>query len=122
MRSSSSSNERDGRIVQVVASSQSTVFLTGAGRVYQTGTVHGHVYPSPLRVAIPMGVPCVEVAAGRHFVLARMEGGVAVVSWGAGHFGQLGVPAQKPSPRNSRDESDGSSSAASGTEKQITFT
>jgi alpha-tubulin suppressor-like RCC1 family protein len=78
-------------IVQAVATCQSTAFLTSTGRVYAVGTLHGRVYPNPYRVEIPLPLTCVQLAAGRHFLLARMEGGRAVVSWGAGHFGQLGV-------------------------------
>lgn len=80
-----------GAVLQAVATSQSTLFLTQAGRIYQTGTFHGFVNPSPTAVTIPLPIPAVEIAAGRHFCLARMQGGVAVCSWGAGHFGQLGI-------------------------------
>ena len=86
-----SESDPDGAIIQAIATSQSTVFLTQAGKVYQVGTLHGRVYPHPTSVDIPLPLPCVELAAGRHFVLGRMEGGLAVCSWGAGHFGQLGI-------------------------------
>lgn len=84
-------NIDDQRITQVACSSQSTLFLTATGKVYQTGTLHGVVYKTPVPVTIPIPRKCVEIAAGRHFCLGRMEGGLAVVSWGAGHFGQLGL-------------------------------
>jgi alpha-tubulin suppressor-like RCC1 family protein len=84
--------DEDSRTTQIAASAQSTVFLTSSGRVYQTGTLHGHVIPFPTRVAIPLPIPAVQVSCGRHFCLALMQGGV-VVSWGAGHFGQLGIGA-----------------------------
>jgi hypothetical protein len=88
------SEDGDGptQIVQVDASAQSTVFLTAKGRVYQSGTLHGHVLPSPTRVTIPLPIPATQVSCGRHYCLALMKGGV-VVSWGAGHFGQLGIGA-----------------------------
>ena len=78
-------------IAQAVCTAQSTVFLTSGGQVYQTGTLHGRIYTTPHPVVIPMPLKCVQIAAGRHFCLGRMEGGLAVVSWGAGHFGQLGI-------------------------------
>ena len=81
----------DSDIVQVACTTQSSLFLTAAGKVYQTGTLHGKITPTPMPVTIPMALKCVEIAAGRHFCLGRMEGGLAVVSWGAGHFGQLGI-------------------------------
>ena len=87
-RSSGESGEQTG-VIQAVATAQSTLFLTFAGKVYQTGTLHGQVSVHPTALAIPLPIPCVELAAGRHFCLARMQGGIAVCSWGAGHFGQL---------------------------------
>lgn len=77
-------------IEQVACSSTSSIFRTSSGRVYQCGTLHGRQWTSPRRVEIQLPLKCVELAAGRHFCLGRMEGGVGVVSWGAGHFGQLG--------------------------------
>ena len=76
---------------QVVCSTTATIFLTEQGRVYQCGTFHGRQWTSPTRVEIPYPRKCVEVAAGRHFCIGRMEKGIGVVSWGAGHFGQLGL-------------------------------
>ena len=82
--------EGDGDgVLQAVATAQSTVFLTMVGKVYQTGTLHGQVSFYPTAISMPLPIPCVELAAGRHFCLARMQGGIAVCSWGAGHFGQL---------------------------------
>lgn len=81
----------DQRISQVKCTAQSTLFLTEKGKVYQTGTLHGRKHMKPVPVTIPLPLKCAEISAGRHFCLARMEGGKAVVSWGAGHFGQLGV-------------------------------
>lgn len=83
--------DEDEKIVQVVCTAQSTVFLTSNGSVYQTGTFHGRVYRSPSLITIPLPLKCVQVSAGRHFCIGKMEGGLAVVTWGAGHFGQLGV-------------------------------
>ena len=85
-------NKCDGKDIEdAVCTTQSTIFLTKHGKVYQTGTLHGRVLTSPTKVEIPLPLKCVQIAAGRHFCLGRMEGGLAVVSWGAGHFGQLGV-------------------------------
>jgi alpha-tubulin suppressor-like RCC1 family protein len=85
-------DDEQSDVVQADASAQSTVFLTSSGKVYQTGTIHGHVYSSPTRVTIPLPLPAIQVSCGRHFCVALMRGGV-VVSWGAGHFGQLGIGA-----------------------------
>ena len=82
-------------IEQAVCTSQSTVFLTSEGKIYQTGTLHGQVYESPTIVEIKYALKCVEISAGRHFCLGRLEGGQAVLSWGAGHFGQLGLGGDK---------------------------
>ena len=78
-------------VVQVVCSSTATIFVTQQGRVYQTGTLHGDVSCTPARVEVAFPRKCVQVAAGRHFCIGRLEQGVGVVSWGAGHFGQLGL-------------------------------
>lgn len=88
---SSSSSDADADIQQAVASAQSTIFLSKSGKIYQTGTVHGQIYETPSPIVTKLPLPCVEVAAGRHFCLGRVKGGVAVFSWGAGHFGQLGL-------------------------------
>mmetsp|Transcript_3575 Transcript_3575/g.7204 ORF Transcript_3575/g.7204 Transcript_3575/m.7204 type:complete len:668 (-) Transcript_3575:46-2049(-) len=88
---SNSSGDSDGEIAQAVASSQSTIFLTKSGKIYQTGTVHGQIHKTPSPILTKLPLPCVEVSAGRHFCLGRVKGGVAVFSWGAGHFGQLGL-------------------------------
>jgi len=81
----------DALPLSAVCTAQSTVILTEKGTVFQTGTLHGRVYPnwSPVHFSLPL--KCAQVSAGRHFVVARMEGGQAVLTWGAGHFGQLGV-------------------------------
>lgn len=71
-------------IEQAVCTSQSTVFLSSEGKIYQTGTLHGQIYESPTLVEIKYALKCVEISAGRHFCLGRLEGGQAVVSWGAG--------------------------------------
>jgi alpha-tubulin suppressor-like RCC1 family protein len=78
-------------ISQTACTAQSTIFLTEQGKIYQTGTMHGRVYKETVPIVVPLPLKCVEIAAGRHFCLGRMEGGLATVSWGAGHFGQLGV-------------------------------
>jgi len=78
---------------QVVCSATATFFLTRDGHVYQTGTLHGIVATRPTRVLQALAFPrkCVQISAGRHFCIAKLEHGIGVVSWGAGHFGQLGL-------------------------------
>lgn len=97
----SNNNDESCDVQQVVCTVQSTVFLTNSGKVYQTGTLHGRVMPEAIPITIPLALKCVQVAAGRHFCLGMMEGGLAVVSWGAGHFGQLGLGANKKSEDSS---------------------
>lgn len=84
---------KDGKddLVQIATSSASSFFLTKGGSIYTCGTLHGKVTPSLTKTIIQLPLKCVEIAAGRHFALARMEGGLAVCSWGAGHFGQLAL-------------------------------
>jgi len=98
-------------VAPAACSSAASFFLSGSrhNRITMMGTIHGRVMNplleqqsnnnnkswnpfmiSPSTVTIAMPLPCVELAAGRHFCLARLEGGLAVLSWGAGHFGQLG--------------------------------
>jgi len=78
-------------LIDVQCTSASSYFLTKAGKIYNCGTVHGHVQPSLTHVTVHLPLKCVQLAAGRHFCLGRMEGGLAVCAWGAGHFGQLGL-------------------------------
>ena len=78
-------------LVDVQCTIASTHFLTRSGKIYSCGTLHGQVRPSPTRITIALPLKCVQLATGRHFCLARMEGGLAVCAWGAGHFGQLGL-------------------------------
>ena len=84
-------NGEDDELIHVATSSTSSFFLTERGKVYTCGTLHGYVLPSLTQLVIQLPLKCVEIAAGRHFGLARMEGGLAVCSWGAGHFGQLAL-------------------------------
>ena len=81
---------KDGLPVSAACSSQATIAATEKGRVYMTGTMHGHVYRSWTRIEVPLPGKVTAVAAGRHFAIALTEKN-AVVTWGAGHFGQLGV-------------------------------
>mmetsp|Transcript_13846 Transcript_13846/g.32345 ORF Transcript_13846/g.32345 Transcript_13846/m.32345 type:complete len:694 (+) Transcript_13846:103-2184(+) len=78
-------------LVDVQCTIASTYFLTQSGKIYNCGTVHGHVRPSLTQTIIQLPLKCVQIATGRHYCLARMEGGLAVCAWGAGHFGQLGL-------------------------------
>jgi len=115
---SSDDDSDKNEVRQVDCTAQSTVFLTQSGKIYQTGTLHGRVCQVPSPVIIPLPLKCVEVSAGRHFCLGRMEGGLAVVSWGAGHFGQLGVGTGSSSSSGDAPGSQGSPDNNS----QITFT
>eukprot|EP00536_Pseudo-nitzschia_multiseries_P011725 jgi/Psemu1/206635/e_gw1.412.58.1 len=78
-------------LVDVQCTSASTYFLTRSGKIYNCGTVHGHIRTSLTQTIVKLPLKCVQLATGRHFCLARMEGGLAVCAWGAGHFGQLGL-------------------------------
>jgi alpha-tubulin suppressor-like RCC1 family protein len=83
--------EQNDSLIQVASTASATMFLTSSGKIYMSGTLHGRVESPMTRTIIPLPLKCVEIACGRHFGLARMEGGLAVCSWGAGHFGQLGL-------------------------------
>lgn len=85
-----SHDDDDVMIQDIQCTWTSSIFLTTKGKVYQTGTVHGKLSPTPRPVIIRLPLQVAQIAAGRHFCLAKMEGGLAVCSWGAGHFGQLG--------------------------------
>ena len=78
-------------VVDVACGASASYFLTANGKIYTCGTMHGKIRPKLTRKIIQLPLKCAQIAAGRHFVLARMEGGLAVCSWGAGHFGQLGL-------------------------------
>lgn len=58
--------------------------------IYTLGTICGSIYkfPTPLPTRLPLA--CTKIASGRRHVLALMEGGQIVMSWGSDHFGQLG--------------------------------
>ncbi|CAJ1887987.1 unnamed protein product [Cylindrotheca closterium] len=84
-------DEQDDTLLSVDTTASATVFLTRGGKIYMSGTMHGRIETPITRTIIPLPLKCVEISCGRHFGLARMEGGLAVCSWGAGHFGQLGL-------------------------------
>jgi len=84
-------DENDDTLLSVDTTASATVFLTKGGKIYMSGTLHGRIETSITRTIIPLPLKCVQISCGRHFGLARMEGGLAVCSWGAGHFGQLGL-------------------------------
>mmetsp|Transcript_27891 Transcript_27891/g.67858 ORF Transcript_27891/g.67858 Transcript_27891/m.67858 type:complete len:645 (-) Transcript_27891:49-1983(-) len=84
-------DEKDDTLLCVDTTASATVFLTRGGKIYMSGTMHGRIETPITRTIIPLPLKCVEISCGRHFGLARMEGGLAVCSWGAGHFGQLGL-------------------------------
>lgn len=90
---------RSRPVIGTVACSATCTFYTTAsstnndvsgGDIYQTGTLHGHTYTRPTPMPTRLPLKCVQLAAGRRHVLALMEQGAVVMSWGAGHFGQLG--------------------------------
>jgi alpha-tubulin suppressor-like RCC1 family protein len=78
-------------LTDIQCTTASTLFLTQAGKIYQVGTMHGVLKPTPQLVHVPYPLPVAYMAAGRHYCLAVLQGGAAVLSWGAGHFGQLGL-------------------------------
>jgi alpha-tubulin suppressor-like RCC1 family protein len=84
-------DQEDDPLIDVKCTIASTHFLTRSGKIYICGTIHGQVRPSLTQITIPLPLKCVQLATGRHFCIARMEGGLAVCAWGAGHFGQLGL-------------------------------
>ena len=84
-------DKEDDPLIDVKCTIASSHFLTFSGKIYVCGTIHGQVKLSLTRITIPLPLKCVQLATGRHFCLARMEGGLAVCAWGAGHFGQLGL-------------------------------
>ncbi|KAG7338234.1 regulator of chromosome condensation RCC1 repeat protein [Nitzschia inconspicua] len=81
----------DDPLVDVQCTVTSSYFLTKSGKVYTCGTLHGNVTTKIAKLTIALPLKCEQIATGRHFCLAKMEGGLAVCSWGAGHFGQLGL-------------------------------
>lgn len=92
-------------IESVVCSAQSTIYLTKSGDIYQHGTMHGMVYARPVRIALPpLPFKIKEISAGRHHAIALFDMGVGVVSWGAGHFGQLGIGNTSTSLLSSDDD------------------
>lgn len=88
--------QEDDPLIDVHCTITSTFFLTQSGKIYTCGTLHGQVRPALTRTVITLPLRCVQISAGRHFCLARMEGGLAVCAWGAGHFGQLGLGNESP--------------------------
>jgi alpha-tubulin suppressor-like RCC1 family protein len=78
-KASNNNNEAEDSVEQVACSAQATLFLTKSGKIYQTGTIHGRMYKTPCPINIPLPLKCVQISAGRHFCLGRMEGGLAVV-------------------------------------------
>ena len=78
-------------LTDIQCTTSSTLFLTQSGKLYQVGTMHGVLKSTPQLVHVPYPLPVAQVATGRHYCLAVLQGGAAVLSWGAGHFGQLGL-------------------------------
>lgn len=81
----------DDEPISSTCSAQATLIVNRAGKVHCTGTLHGRVYRTWTPIEIPLPGKVIQVAAGRHFCMALLERSGAVVTWGAGHFGQLGV-------------------------------
>ena len=63
--------------------------VTASGGVLYSGCLNGTVFDTPLRISLQSPLVCRQVALGRKHILALMQGGF-VLSWGNGHFGQLG--------------------------------
>ncbi|KAL9191407.1 hypothetical protein ACHAXT_001113 [Thalassiosira profunda] len=67
---------------------------SGTGEANLVGTIFGHAYPSLTVQPTRLPLKIKRISSGRRHVLALTEGaspgGGVVMSWGAGHFGQLG--------------------------------
>jgi len=67
---------------------------SAAGEAHLVGTIFGHTYHNLTVQPTRLPLRIMRVSSGRRHVLALTEGaspgGGVVMSWGAGHFGQLG--------------------------------
>mmetsp|Transcript_10712 Transcript_10712/g.23724 ORF Transcript_10712/g.23724 Transcript_10712/m.23724 type:complete len:781 (-) Transcript_10712:56-2398(-) len=68
--------------------------VAAAGEAHLVGTIFGHTYHNLTVHPSRLPLRIIRVSSGRRHVLALTEGaspgGGVVMSWGAGHFGQLG--------------------------------
>ena len=75
-------------------SSSTTTAQHPSGEAYLVGTIFGHAYQKLTVQPTRLPLKIVRISSGRRHVLALTEGaspgGGVVMSWGAGHFGQLG--------------------------------
>jgi len=78
-------------VQQVVCGTTHTAVLSRDGDVFTMGTLHGDACKVPIPVEIRLPLKVTQLAHGNRHVLALLENGSVVVSWGAGHFGQLGL-------------------------------
>jgi alpha-tubulin suppressor-like RCC1 family protein len=74
-------------VQQLACTTSSSLILRKDGSVFQVGMMHGQQLPLATRIHFREKI--IEIAGGRHFCLARNSSS-SVLSWGAGHFGQLG--------------------------------
>jgi len=88
--------QEDDELVSVSCTITSSYFLTKSGKIWHCGTMHGTICIPLTKKVIALPLKCVQIATGRQFCLARMEGGLAVCAWGASHFGQLGLGNECP--------------------------
>jgi len=84
-------NKNNDSLQDIQCTTSSTLFLTCSGKIFHVGTMHGVLNSIPRQVTIPYPLPVANMACGRHYCLVLLQGGAAVLSWGAGHFGQLGL-------------------------------
>lgn len=76
-------------VVDIQCGGNFTTVLVTDGTVMVCGSLNGRIFPSLRRFEIPYPIKCTQLACGRKHILALMEGGYCL-SWGTGHFGQLG--------------------------------
>lgn len=83
-------NNGTSSIAHIDVGSTNVTILTNDSTIYTLGTLCGFTcnVPKPLPTRLP--IKCTKIAHGRRHVLAMMEGGSVVMSWGSDHFGQLG--------------------------------
>ncbi|CAM9112086.1 unnamed protein product, partial [Ectocarpus fasciculatus] len=75
--------------IDIQCGSNFTAVLDENGQVHVCGSVNGTIMPRLLRAKLSYPIRCTQVACGRKHIVALGENGF-VLSWGTGHFGQLG--------------------------------
>jgi alpha-tubulin suppressor-like RCC1 family protein len=66
-----------------------TALLDARGDVHVCGSMSGTIMPYLVRAQMTYPIKCTQIACGRKHIVALGENGF-VLSWGTGHFGQLG--------------------------------